>query len=61
MADTGGTPMGADRHTSGRTLAEIVREYLAELDNPSPDYTMRNIYRCWMSEMADREEATDGR
>ncbi len=49
--------MDDDRHASGRTLAEIVREYLAELDNPSPDYTMRNVYRGWMSEMV--EEDTD--
>jgi hypothetical protein len=27
---------------------EIVRRYLAELENPAPDYTMRRIYRDWM-------------
>lgn len=39
-----------ERTISGRTLEEIVREYLAELDNPAPDYTMRQIYRDWMRE-----------
>lgn len=38
---------------SGRTLEEVVTEYLAELDNPAPDFSMRQVYRDWMRELVD--------
>lgn len=34
-------------------LATVVRRYLAELDNPAPDFTMRRVYRDWMRELVD--------
>lgn len=40
-------------HASGRTLVQVVDEYLAELDNPAPDYQMRQIYREWMAELVE--------
>lgn len=35
---------------NGRTLEEVVDLYLRELDNPAPDFSMRQIYRQWMRE-----------
>lgn len=35
-------------------LAEVVHQYLSELDNPAPDFGMRGVYRGWMRELADR-------
>lgn len=32
---------------------DLVRRYLAELDNPATDYTMRRIYRKWMADALD--------
>lgn len=35
---------------NGHTLHEVVARYLPELDNPAPDYGMRQVYRDWMRE-----------
>lgn len=41
------------RRINGSTLEEVVKEYLKELDNPAPDFTMRQIYRRWMGEFVN--------
>lgn len=38
---------------AGRTIVDLMDEYLSELDNPAPDYGMRNVYRDWMREMVE--------
>ena len=35
---------------NGKTLDEVVTDYLGELDNPAANYAMRQIYRDWMAE-----------
>jgi len=32
---------------------ELVRRYIAEVENPAPDYTMRRILRDWMKDSLD--------
>ena len=38
------------RVINGHTLEVVVRRYLAELDNPAPDFRQRDMYRKWMAE-----------
>ncbi len=42
-----------DETINGHTLHEVVARYLAELDNPAPDYGMRQVYRDWMREFVE--------
>jgi hypothetical protein len=43
------------------TLEELVKLYLAELANPSPDWSMRVLYRKWMAEKVGVPDPTESR
>lgn len=44
---------------NGKTLEDVVRDYLAELENPATDVTMREVYRRWMAEFVGVEFRAD--
>lgn len=47
---------GCDRELALRELAEVVREYLIEMehDNPCPDYSYRQALRRRMTDKLER-------
>lgn len=42
------------------TLEQVVARYLDEMDNPAPDFSMRQIYRRWMRAFVEHEEMHHG-
>lgn len=41
------------KRVSNRTLEEVVREYIDELENKASDPIMKEIYKDWMKEFVD--------